>query len=587
MTRQPSRYRNNQKSAKLRKYDRLDYLRFGFLLLGAIIALRLFIVQLIQHGYYEALAVNHHELFEELYPERGEILVHDRYSATGTVPIATNKVLYEVHAEPKHITDAQAAADALSPLLAIPKDDLKAKLDKPDDPEELLKRRVSEEVMNAIKDLDLKGIYFIEEQWRYYPEGEYMAHLTGYFGYSDDKKVGQYGLEGYFDKELSGQVGYISGEKDALGRFLTIGDNFIQEAVDGDDLVLTIDKNIQYTACTKLKSETERLSAKESSLIVMDPNTGAIIAMCNYPTYDPNKYNEVESVDVFANSAVSDEYEPGSVFKAFTMGAGLDSNAVTPTTTYTDTGEVKVAGYPITNFDGKAYGTQDMTTVLEKSLNLGTIFVVQQTGNETFYKYVEAFGFGVPTGIELSNEYSGDIHSLAQFKDVYSYTGSFGHGITVTPLQLIAAYGAIANHGMLMKPYVVEKRIVSSGAEIPTQPTEIRQVLTADTARTLTAMLVNVIDEGTAHRIHQLIPNYYLAGKTGTSLVVNSNGKYDANRHNDTMVGYGPVSDPKFVMLIKMNEPQSQYAEGSVVPLWGEVAKDLINYYKIPPDRED
>ncbi len=586
MNRQLSRYRNNSQQ-RASKYDRLDYLRFAFVVFGGIIALRLFIVQIIQHGYYEALAVDHHELFEELFPERGEILVHDRYSETGTVPIATNKTLYEVHAEPKHITDVQAAVDALSPLLSIPKDELKAKLDKPDDPEELLKRRVTEEVVNAIKDLKLKGIYYDEEQWRYYPEGEYMAHLTGYFGYSDTDKIGQYGLEGYYDKELSGQVGYISGEKDALGRFLTIGDNFIQEAVDGDDLVLTIDKNVQYTACTQLKKETERLSAKESSLIIMEPKTGAIIAMCNYPSYDPNTYNEVESIDVFANSAVSDAYEPGSVFKAVTMAAGLDTGSVTPNTTYNDTGEVKVAGYPITNFDGRAYGTQDMKVVLEKSLNLGTIFVVQQTGNEAFKNYVHSFGFGEPTGIELPSEQAGDISSLDSLKDVYSYTGSFGHGITTTPLQMVNAFAAIANQGMLMKPYLVEKRIVSSGAEIPTEPVEVRQAISPDTARTLTAMLVNVIDTGTAHRIHQMIPNYYLAGKTGTALVVNSNGKYDASRHNDTMVGYGPVSDPKFVMLIKMNEPQSQYAEGSVVPLWGEIAQDLINYYRIPPDREE
>lgn len=587
MIRRLSRFRvKDKRERKPGKYDRLDYLRFTFVVAGTIIMLRLFIVQIAQHGYYEALASNHHDLFEELFPERGDILVHDRYSATGTVPIATNKIYYEVHAEPVHITDPAATAQALAPLLTIPKDELLLKIDKPGDPDEVLKRRVPEEVMQAIQELDLIGVKFREEQWRYYPENEYTAHVTGYFGYSETAKVGQYGLEGYFDKELAGQAGYITGEKDAFGRFLTIGDSFIQEAVDGDDLVLTIDKNLQYLACSKLASESERLSAKEGSLIIMQPATGAVVAMCNYPSYDPNTYNEVESIDVFANSTVSDEYEPGSVFKAFTMAAGLDTGAVTPATTYTDTGEVRVSGFPIQNFDGRTYGIQDMTTVLEKSLNLGTIFVVQQLGNEPFYNYVKNFGFGEPTHIELSNEYSGNISSLEEFKDVYAYTGSFGHGITVTPLQLITAYAAIANQGMLMQPYIVEKRIVSSGAEIPTTPTEVRQVITPDTARTLTAMLVKVIDTGTAHRIHQLIPNYYLAGKTGTSLVVNSNGKYDASRHNDTMVGYGPVSDPQFVMLIKMNEPQSQYAEGSVVPLWGDIAQDILNYYKIPPDRE-
>lgn len=580
MTRQRSRFHDNPKRSK---YDRLDYLRFFFTALGSIIALRLFIVQIVQHGYYEALASDHHDLFEELFPERGEMLVHDRYSAAGTVPIATNKVLYEVHAEPVHVTDPTALAQALAPLLSIPKDDLKQKLDKPGDPDEVLKRRVPEEVVKAIQALNLTGLNYREEQWRYYPEGEYSAHITGYFGYSDTDKIGQYGLEGYFDTELAGLPGYVAGEKDAFGRFLTIGDNFIQEAVDGDDLVLTIDKNMQYNACSKLKREVERLSAKEGSLIIMQPDTGAIMVMCNYPSFDPNAYNEVESVDVFVNSSVSDEYEPGSVFKAITMAAGLDSGAVTPSTTYTDTGQVTVGGYPIKNFDGKAYGVKTMTEVLENSLNLGTIFVVQQTGNQTFYDYVQAFGLGAVTDIELANEHDGDISSLAELKDVYAYTGSFGHGITLTPLQLITAYAAIANGGQLMKPYIVEKRIVSSGAEIPTTPQVVRQVISAETSRTLSAMLVNVIDYGHAKRAG--VPGYYLAGKTGTAIVVGSNGRYDTSRHNDTFVGYGPVSDPQFVMLIKMNEPQSQYAEGSVVPLWGEVAKDVLNYLQVPPDR--
>ncbi|EKD79462.1 MAG: hypothetical protein ACD_41C00064G0007 [uncultured bacterium] len=581
MIRQPSRFRNKTKQGK---YDRLDYLRVGFTVLGAIIALRLFIVQIVQHGYYEALASDHHDLFEELFPERGEILVHDRYAATGTVPIATNKVLYEVHAEPVHITDPAATAQAIAPLLSIPKEDITVKLDKPGDPDEILKRRVPEEVVNAIKELNLTGITFREEQWRYYPETEYTAHVTGYYGYSDTDKKGQYGLEGYYDKELAGLPGYVAGEKDAFGRFLTIGNNFIQEAVDGDDLVLTIDKNVQYSACSKLKSEVERLSAKEGTLIIMQPDTGAIIAMCNYPSFDPNNYNEVESIEVFVNSAVSDEYEPGSAFKPITMAAGLDTGAVTPTTTYVDTGQVTVAGYPIKNFDGKAYGTKTMTEVLENSLNLGTIFVVQQLGNQTFYEYVQAFGFNALTGIELASEHDGDISTLAELKDVYSYTGSFGHGITVTPLQLINGFAAIANGGELMKPYIVEKRVVSSGAEIPTEPSVVRRVISEDTSRTLSAMLVNVIDYGHAKRAG--VEGYYLAGKTGTALVVGANGRYDTSRHNDTFVGYGPISDPQFVMLIKMNEPASQYAEGSVVPLWGEVAKDVLNYYKIPPDRE-
>lgn len=589
MLRRRSRFRNKFKQRSNTSHpakpprDRTDLLRFGFILLGALIIIRLFVVQVVQGSYYKTLAFDSHELYQELIPERGGILVRDKYTTADTVPIATNKDLAEVHAEPSHITNPAATAKALAPLLNIPEEDLLKKVDKPGDPDEILKRRVPEEVVQAISDLNLPGIKFREEQWRYYPEGEYTAHITGYYGYSGDKLIGQYGLEGYFNDALQGTPGYVTGEKDAFGHFLTIGNNFIQPAVDGDDFVLTIDKNVQFFACDKLKDEVERLSAKEGSIIIMQPDTGAIITLCNYPSFDPNAYNEVASVDVFLNSAVSDEYEPGSVFKPVTMASGLDLGVVTPNTTYVDTGEVRVAGYPIHNFDGKAYGKRTMTEVLEHSLNLGTVFVVQQLGNEAFYQYVKNFGFGEATGIELSNEYAGNIAQLEQFKDVYAYTGSFGHGISVTPIQLITAYAAIANGGQLLQPYIVEKRISPNGVEHTTKPTVVRQVISAQTAHTLSAMLVNVIDSGTAKRA--ALPDYFLAGKTGTALTISGRG-YDTSRHNDTFVIFGPVSDPKFVMLLKMNEPQGvQYAEGSVVPLGGEITKYLLNYYQIPPDR--
>lgn len=565
--------------------DRVDLLRIGFLVLGGLIMVRLFIIQVVQGSDYKALAFDTHELFQELIPERGEILVHDKYTTNGTVPIATNKILSEVHAEPTHITDANATAEALAPLLNIPKKDLLEKLDKPGDPDEILKRRVPAEVVRAIEDLNLVGIKFRDEQWRYYPEGEYAAHITGYFGYSDTDRVGQYGLEGYFEDDLKGSAGYIEGEKDAFGRFLTIGDNVIEKAQDGTDLVLTIDKNVQFYACDKLKTEVERLGAKEGTVIIMEPNTGAIIAMCNYPSFDPNAYNEVESIEVFANSAVSDAYEPGSVFKPITMAAGLDSGAITPSTTYTDPGARDVCGFKVTNFDGKSYGTKTMTEVLENSLNTGTMFAVDQMSSSVFNDYVHRFGFGETTGIELSSESSGDITPIETESDCYALPASYGHGFTVSPLQLITAFAAIANGGDVMRPYIVDSYLHPSGVETTTEPKVLQTAISQSTASTLAAMMVSVIDNGHAKRA--AVPGYFLAGKTGTALVVGSNGKYDRNRHNDTFAGFGPVSDPKFVMLIKMNEPHSEYAEGSVVPMWGELAQYLLNYYQVPPDRED
>lgn len=563
--------------------SRIDGLRIFFVTIGAIIVIRLFTVQILHNSYYEALAFDNHKLFEEIFPERGEIFVQDKYSDSSVYAIATNKTLAEVHAEPIHITDPKGTAEALAPLLNIAKEDLLVQLDKPGDPDEILKRRVPEEVVDAIEQLDLSGITFRQEQWRYYPEGRYAAHLTGYFGYSDDDRKGQYGLEGYFNEELTGTPGYLDGEKDALGRFLTIGESFVEQAQDGEDLVLTIDKNVQFYACERLAEDVETYGAKGGTVIVMQPDTGAILAMCNAPTYDPNTYNEVESIDVFNNAAVSKVYEPGSVMKAFTLAAGLDRGVITPDSTYVDTGEVKIGRFTIRNSDYKANGTQTMTEVLTKSLNTGTIHIAELLGDEAMYQYFHNFGFSEPTGIELAGEQVGDLSGLAQLKDIYTATASYGQGMTVTPLQLITAYAALANGGTLVKPYIVEKRILSNGEEIVTQPETVRRVISANTSKVISAMLVNVIDEG--HSITASVPGYYMGGKTGTAQVA-VNGSYDANLHNDTFVGYGPIEDPEFIMLTHFEEPANKpWADSTAAPTWGKIAQYIVNYYQIPPDR--
>ncbi|MDP3970878.1 MAG: penicillin-binding protein 2 [bacterium] len=578
-------YRNGRRVKTSPKYSRLDALRIFFIFLGVIMVGRLFVIQVLHNNYYEALALDTHRLYKKLVPERGEILVQDKYSDSGQSTIATNNDLAEVHAEPIHITDPQATAEALSPLLNITVEDLLLKLDKPDDTDEILKRRVPEEVVEAIEELQLPGIKFVHEQWRYYPEGESTAHITGYFGYSDDDRVGQYGVEGFFNEELSGDPGFINAEKDAFGRFLTISDSLVDNAKDGTDLVLTIDKNIQFYACDKLKTAVDKYGAKGGTVAIMNPQTGAIIAMCNYPSYDPNHYNEVDAIEVFNNDAISREYEPGSVFKAFTIAAGLDMGVIQANSTYVDKGEVKIDKYTIKNSDSKAHGTQTMTAVLEKSLNTGTIHVATLLGKEAFYQYVVNFGFGEYTDIELAAEHNGNISELAKLKDIYSATASFGQGITVTPLQLLVGYGALANNGTLMKPYIVDRVLKPFDEVDVTEPQAIREVVTPNTARIVSAMLVNVIDSG--HATKAEVPGYFMAGKTGTAQVVADDGTYSATRHNDTFVGYGPTSDPQFVMLIKFEEPTNvQWSADSAAPLWGEIAQYLVQYYQIPPDRE-
>ena len=584
------------RSLKIKKepQDRLKVLCVFFIIAACIIIGRLFYVQIWKHNFFAALASENHDLYKDLFPERGEIYVHDPYSGDGSYKIATNQDLSVVYANPWNIENREQTANDLAPLLGLTVEEVNKKLepkmidDTRKDTYEVLKQRVSDFQKKAIEDLKIKGIYFTDEPWRYYPSTNYTAQLTGFLGMSNDQKVGQYGLEGYYNDELQGLPGYLASEKDTAGKFLTIGNEFIQDAQDGDNLYLTIDKNIQFFACDKLAQAVDKHGAKKGTVLIMQPSTGAILASCSYPTYDPNNYSEVDDINVFIDSAVSDQYEPGSVFKTFSLGAALDMGKITPYTTYEDKGVVKISGYSITNSDTEqkgAHGVVDMNYVLEQSLNTGAIYAVQQIGNEAWYQYVAKLGFGEKTEIDLAGETQGDISSLAKLKDIYSATSSYGQGITATPIQLITAFNTIANNGKLMKPYIVAEKLKANGTKEATEPIVIRQVYTPQTANTISAMLVNVVDNG--HSKPAGIAGYYIGGKTGTAQIPDESGSYSSYRHKDTFIGIAPISDPAFVMLTKIDEPQDvSWAEGSAAPLWKEIAEYILDYYQIPPDRK-
>jgi len=563
------------------------FLTIVIFLFCALVILRLFIIQVLQHSFYAALASGQHELYQKLFPKRGEIFVQDQFAKSGLFPIATNQDLNLVYAVPGEIKGSKdEIAKKLSEILALDEAEIKMRISKENDLYEPLKHGVSDEIKTEIEKLNFQGIKFTTESYRYYPEKEVGSHILGFVGFNGDEKKGQYGLEGYFEKEMAGKQGFLKAEKDAAGRWMTIGNTLLQEAEDGDDIVLTIDHNIQYNACQKLSEAVVKHGADGGSLIIMNPKTGEILAMCGAPDFDPNKYNEVQNIEVFKNPATYSTYEPGSVFKPITMAAALDLGLVTPNTTYEDTGEVKIMSYTIKNSDGKANGVQTMTNVLEKSLNTGAIFAVQKVGNEKFEEYVQKFGFGEKTGIQLDSESSGDISSLAKHKDIYSATASFGQGISVTPIQLIDAFGAIANQGKLMKPYIVKEIVKPNGFKIENKPTEIRQVISSKTATTLSAMLVNVVRNG--HGQKAGVPGYFVAGKTGTAQIPKKDGVgYEANLTIGTFCGFAPVDDPKFVMCVKVDIPRDvQWAESSAAPLFGDMAKYLLNYFQVPPTEE-
>lgn len=563
---------------------RLALIRVVFFVFIGLLILRLYELQVGERSFYEALASGQHDLLSQLLPERGEILVQDPLSDK-LYPVATNVTLKQVYAVPKEISDPTKTALALAPLLQMEPADLEAKLSKSDDPYEPLKNALGPELSQQIADLKLAGIYLGPELVRYYLGNEDYGQLLGFMGFVGEKRRGQYGLEQYWEEVLAGKQGELRAEKQAGGGIIALGERQVIPAVDGADIILTIDKNIQSRACAAVRRAVEKHGALSGSVVVLDPTTGAVRAMCGWPNFDPNAYNKVTDVSIYRNQVVSDAYEPGSVFKPITLAAALEAKAVTPETTYMDTGEVKIGPHTIRNSDLKANGIQTMTEVLQKSLNTGAIYALRRAGVEKFRQTVYAFGFGKLTGIELPHEKPGNLSSLDEKNEIYAATASFGQGITVTSLQLAAAFSAIANHGRLLKPYLVSEVRYSDGRRQLTTPVTVGQPISPETASTLAAMMVQVVEKG--HGKRAAVPGYYVAGKTGTAQVpYQDKAGYDPNKTIGSFVGFAPVSAPKFVIAVRINEPQGLvFAESSAAPVFGELAKFLLEYYQVPPER--
>ena len=463
------------------------------------------------------------------------------------------------------------------------------KLTKKNDPYEQLQRKVDEDTLADLESREYAGIKYVMETFRYYPEDEVGCHVLGYLDNDPDNPTGHYGLEGFFEDELSGTEGMMQVEKDGSGGLSIINDLIEEPAKDGSDLVLTIDRSIQFYTCKKLEEAIGTYAADSGSIIIMDPDTGAIMAMCAYPEYNPNDYTDVDDMSVYNNQSIFAQYEPGSIFKPITMAAALDLGKVMPETTYVDTGQVIIDDWPISNSDYSTYGAHgevDMISVLENSLNTGAIFAAKAAGKENFAEYVKKFGFGEKTGIELETESAGNISNLegSVIQDIYMATASFGQGITVTPIQMAAAYSAIANGGILMQPYIVKEIIGEDGFHNVTEAKQIRRVISERASSLLKGMLVKVVDGG--HAIKAAVDGYYVAGKTGTAQVASSNTKGYSGKTIHSFVGFAPADDPEFVMIVKLDNVKNvAYSASSAAPVFGDIADFILSYLKVPKER--
>jgi len=548
-----------------------------------VIIFRLFFLQIAKHSYYKVLADNQHDVFQPIYPTRGEIFLRERTQEGDLFPIAINKDFWNIAVSPKEVKDKEETVKKLAPLLGLEEEVLKQRIYKENDPYEPLKSKIDRDLLEKIQALNLEGLIFEKSSWRYYPNNELIAQVIGFLGIDGNKKIGRYGIEGYYEKELAGKTGLMAAKKDGSGEIIPILGETINEPEDGADIILTIDPNLSFFIEKRLAETLNKLNAAKGTIIVMETKTGAVKAMSSLPSFDSNKYNEVKEQNLFLNPAISEIFEPGSIFKPITMSAALDAGAVTPTTTYEDRGFTEIDGVIIKNALDRAEGIQTMTQVIEKSLNSGAIFAQQQLGKDGFKKYVEKFGFGEKTGIDLMGEEKGNISNLKKKNNVDYATMSFGQGIGVTPIQLVAAIGAIANDGVLMKPYVVERIKYKNGEEKITQPKEVRRVISSDAAARMTAMMVSAVENGYSKKAK--IEGYAIAGKTGTAQIPDPiTGKYsDETIH--TFVEFFPAFNPRFVMLIKVDKPKGiRFSSDSITPLAKEITEYILNYYEISPN---
>ena len=557
---------------------RVNFLAWFFGIFLVLVGGKLFQHQIIEHASFVALAKEQRVVNENVPAQRGKVLVFDQ-QLNSYYPLATNVSLYSLNVVPTQVEQPELVATKLMHFLSnITESELLDVLKSNKVYAPPLKRRVEVAEKEEIQKLGLEGVYFRAEEYRYYPEDNLASHALGFV---NRDHLGQYGIEGFFDKELSGKSGLEQVEKSSIGSHITVGNRKIVNPEDGADVVLTIDRAIQYYVEKKLKEAVLKHEATGGDVIIMEPQTGRIVAMASYPDFNPNFYNDF-ALENFTNPNVNLVYEPGSVFKIFTIAAGIDAGLISPNTTYTDVGELKFDDKIVRNSDKLAHGVQTMTQVLEKSLNTGAVFVVQKLGRQLFYKYLKDLGFDAITGVGLAGEVPAHMRPFRQWADIDLASISFGQAIAVTPIQLIAAVGALANQGKLMKPHIVDKIIYPSGA-VSIDPQVVRVVFKPQTAQLVSAMMVNVVENG--HGKNAGVAGYRVAGKTGTAEIASSTG-YEPVVTIGTFVGFAPVENPRFVMLTRVDRPKGTlFAETSAAPLFGDIAKFLLNYWQVPPEK--
>ncbi len=547
-----------------------------FVAIFVLVAARAFYLQVIKKESLVKLAEKQHQRIVPLTPVRGAIF--DRNNS----PLAVSIEMDSCYAEPRNMEDQAEAAAKLAPLLSMSKEQVEKKLSGNKN-FVWLQRRMDPDLVSRIKSLELEGVGFVKESKRFYPNSEVASHVVGFTGVDPE---GLEGIERRYDSTILGGTGYLVTERDALGRDIDLKGTVVKSSAKGHNITLTLDKNIQYIAEKELTKAVETNGAKAGIALVMEPDTGRVLAMANYPNFNPNTYFKYPP-QALRNRAITDSFEPGSTFKIFLVSSALEEKAIRPTDGFNcENGSYSIGGRTI--HDTHRYGYLSVAQILKYSSNIGAAKIGTRLGQERLYTALTNFGFGEKSGIDLPGESGGYLRNKNQWFGVDLATISFGQGVSATAIQIATAVSAVANGGLLMKPYLVDKITDDDGNVLQSFAPEVkRRVISPETAKTVARMLEGVVVEG-GTGVNAAVDGYRTAGKTGTAQKVDpvTHG-YSVNKRTASFVGFVPLENPRLTILVVIDEPKtSPYGGVVAAPAFSAIAQQALCYLKVPPDRQ-
>jgi cell division protein FtsI/penicillin-binding protein 2 len=561
---------------------------------------RLFYWQIIEGSWLKTAANNQYQRSLTQQGKRGQIFTSDKHLLVGNIS------QYRLVAYPQLITDSpDKISQLINPIIIndyekyqessesaqkeeIEKNlqqNIRQRLEKKEAKWVSLLSTITEETKNRIEELDITGLDFEDTLVRFYPEASMAAHLTGFVAKDEQgQDVGYFGVEGALNKELSGKKRKITLTTDALGFSLLGQKNSSSNSNQGRDVVLTIRRDIQSLIETELKRGMERYGAKAGEVLIIQPQTGKILALAAQPKYDQKKYYRYEPA-LYKNPLLIDLFEPGSIMKTLTVAAGIDTQSISPETECPRCDGPKTIGkYTIKTWNNEYHPQINMSDALAKSDNIAMIYIAEEVGDEEFKEYLKNFGIGEELGVDLYGDNGTPFPS--KWGPVELATRSFGQGITTTSLQMAKAVSAIANHGQLMQTQVIESVINPDGEEIVVEPKKVRQVISDKTAQQVTEMMVHAAQSGEAQWTYS--KTHTVAAKTGTSQIPAEDGGYKEEATIASFIGFSPPDNPQFLMLVKLVEPQSSpWAAETAAPLWYKIAEKLFLSLNIPPDHQE